>query len=429
MPIFKRITKLLTAFLIISFLPFSSLVASQGQAQALEQNIFKKSEAILSIQFNEQSDYLRVLRTLPKSPDYGITNLTGQVMIDGKPFMISINGEYNINTINSAYRKEVRNFLGKLEHIKQKNTSDLRLETNEQKLEQADKEKLDRVLSGVSTNGIRISRFRSIFGNGQILNLVLVGSTDRLTSVRATLKQFIKKDDLITQDKIIEQKKAIENTVEELKKQGKTDEEAMVEVIREKAPKDQIKTVELSQDIITRVDSILKTEPNGNKFTTKNDLDSLKLTTEQEQTVQTLLSQYNQIPEVVKNDIGPLIDEIKTEINIGEKIGNVLFGGVQARAGWCNSRINTIIYWHGFRAQVNQCNIDKINALAAAFGAVYAYIAAVASASCAFVCHTLALGVALNVVLINWFNSRCGGDGVMLNFNFRPSYYYWWSIC
>lgn len=47
-------------------------------------------EAMLSVEFKDNTNMDEVLRTLPKTSDYGITSLVGVTTIEGKDFPVTV---------------------------------------------------------------------------------------------------------------------------------------------------------------------------------------------------------------------------------------------------------------------------------------------------------------------------------------------------
>jgi len=144
-----------------------------------------------------------------------------------------------------------------------------------------------------------------------------------------------------------------------------------------------------------------------------------------------LLTAYNDKPEVEKNvNIEALLEDTPKISHDNKPLFtfSTFINGVTANAQWCNSQIKVFWRWWGFQAHINQCNIDTINAGGTLFRGVYGLVLGLASAACAGVCHIIAFAVVANIALINWFNSRCGGNCVMLNRAWAGASW-WWAVC
>jgi hypothetical protein len=133
------------------------------------------------------------------------------------------------------------------------------------------------------------------------------------------------------------------------------------------------------------------------------------------------------MPSYQKQPIETILDnqEVQTSMTKVTKFISGLVNGVEVKAGWCEHQMKLSVEWWRIWVHLNQCSIETVNL----FSDVTAGVIGLLGASpCSWACGIIALIIQMQKAVMNWFNSRCGGDGVAFN-RTHNGIIYWWAVC
>jgi hypothetical protein len=133
------------------------------------------------------------------------------------------------------------------------------------------------------------------------------------------------------------------------------------------------------------------------------------------------------MPNYIKKPIEPLLQdkEIKTSFTDINKFVSGIVNGVDAKAGWCSRNAKFYSHWWGLQLHLNDC---VVNDLKYSGGAASIVAGAFGATPCSWICGVLSAILGMNVAWIDYLNSGCGGDGVMLNRSWNGPVWFW-AVC
>ena len=367
-------TKTIITSLIITILLISQLTLVLSNAQNIpDRSVYNNPEAILTIELEDKiktNTLDNLIATLPKNSRetrrYGITSMTGVVVLNKAEHGVNIYGEYTKQNLKKEYNKEVGSFLSKLEQVKEgedkrtdKRVDNLKLseltssQPNSSTKFENERQELKADLARFSKWDIEATRYTYLFTDPTISSISLSGYKDVITKIKKNLennkKLKIKTIQLTDIKEIEKQVKAIQDKIQKRIKEERTKPQSSIRVPSKSdiqadfkgGLKDQEqkitqeilakemeiiqksieaenrvpsqsdiqadfkgeKTVELTEQKVNLVNKILKDEPNKTKSYKESDLDKLPLTTQEKTMVKVLLKDYNTIPEHKKSTV------------------------------------------------------------------------------------------------------------------------------
>ncbi len=450
----KLATAVTAFFLAFSTLaaPVSSLFSVQTQADTL--SAINSPEAYLTVNGKTNSNgtvegyasYGYLTSKLPISTDYAVSGLSIAVngIIKGEtlnlacdletPKVISEVTDYcSDNFYNQLLALENLNNNKGLDKAKQikpvlKNTDSNKLQ--ESKKDVKKKNLLEKLLSNnSSSNSVKISSL-SLQGSIKILETIKTQISKDFNKATVEI-QYTTTQELKIQQKLIEDK-----INDKVTKEKKSKEQATVEVLDQylkqfSANQQNGNLGNISKKTVEKVESIKTIDENtGNVVLSQDKLNKLKLAKVEENSVKQAITEFNKLSIAQKSNLNNVLNEegknITSGVNNKTALVSGLVGGVKAEAGWCSSYVPLYWYWWGVDAHITQCNIDTFNWVGGGYATI---MGALAATPCGWFCGTLAIIMGLELGYINWLNSRCGGNGVMLHYVYRGPVYWFWTVC
>lgn len=443
------LTTLLLSALV--YAPLSNLFSIQTQAESYSAVESPEAFVIVSGKTNDQNLYesfadFNYLSKFPNQTDYVISGLSVEIkeVLNNETLVLNCDLEIP-KTVSEAKKDCAKNFanqLQALQNLKSKNpseTKDLKPvlnQTNETKLKESKKdiENQNGILSIFSKNKAKIN-FISLQGKAARVEAIRKQFSKDYpnTQIQYFTTQNIQDQknqlDKQTQDKVTKEKKTKEQATNEIVQQKIDEEVAKLPKEQQNKIKELKTTTPITQDTIQKIDSIKTVDPtNANVSIDTNKLAKLNLPKDQQEAVKKAITNYNTQPVAIKTNLNNTLKEEAKKVGTNDnKVVSFLKGvvnGVEAEAGWCNGRVPIYWQWWGVQAHITQCNLDTINWIGGSVAAIAGFLAA---SPCAWFCGTAALIIALYLGYINWLNSRCGGNGVMLNYSYGSVWF--WSVC
>ena len=426
---------------ILLILISSMTLILNSNANKLDKNVFETRESILNVTFNEDIYMDNVLdNVLPKNIEikskYGISSMSGLTRIAEIDEMINIEGEFSRTTAKKEFKKEVNNFLTKLDIIKSNGTENLTIrdEKNvEVKISSDQKELLNKELKKFSKSDISKSKWKYLWGDAKILSISIIGSKEVIGNIEILLKNtgHVKNSELIVTKELQSKLEIINNKVEveklkaEKNNENKTIEQIFTEVsevefsnIMSKEQKQEIeKNKFLSEEKIKKIDNIIAIDNNNYYSLDSNSLDLLEFSKEEKEKIYTLIKNYNNVPNYEKTNIQSEIKAITMQQNIFT-IGmfpDIIYGvesEITSKAGKCERETKVYHRWWGKTFDLNNCVVADILYVLAAGGLAFTIGSFL---PCGVICGVMAGFIAMHAANITWLNYHCGDNGIIIH--------------
>jgi hypothetical protein len=397
------------------------------------------SQAVLGVNFTQavsDSKVTRLLNQANSDRSLNIVTASSQITIGGKTQTFSWDNQdkLNFNDYFTSYQSAYRALLDTLVVLEQ-----------EESAGNVYYDELDEQTSEVLTDKYstpELQKTKSQSPKIKLDTLTIAGSLKQLQSLKDSSFGGLAGDVVLIDNsklkaELDETKLQLQSATSELERQVII-QESVKELTEELGlPEPQTPAIELnlSQEQIQAISTLTTTDPSGSVILSPNQLNQLNLSPDQKQAVEESIQQFNELPTGVKDGSDqalaevmetPSFDkELSQETSLGTKLVRAVKGEVQAEAAWCNSRIPVRTYWWGHSAHINQCALDTI---ATSGNILSVIIGALGGTACSAICITIAAVIQIQIHYIQWLNSRCGGNGVMLYRNWSGQVWYW-TVC
>jgi hypothetical protein len=335
--IFNKVRDLIIVALIIlsMFSIVNYLIKVETDAQS---DKFRNTEATIAIQLKNNVTLDNLIKNLSTNNKFAVVNLIGGIDINNHQFPVSLNGEFTIKQVKSEFSKQAYQFLNNLKKIKNKNIKNIISKANLFP-DKNTLNNLELILNKIDINQIDQAGWSLFWQGSKVYSLTLVGSLTELNKIKSRLVDISEHSSIITQIEIEKIQQKLIKTLGDGKDQKLNEKRDLSEIVSTKVQKDQpFEDRELSQEVVDKVNNVLKTDLYGKKSFNNEDLDKLDISIEDKSTTKILINQYNEVPEFAKNNIVSLLKDFDTGSNLIEKVGNV-FDGIEVEA---NSTENLI---------------------------------------------------------------------------------------
>ncbi|MEM1312322.1 MAG: hypothetical protein AAGF07_02570 [Patescibacteria group bacterium] len=313
--------------LVVSLLILGTATLGLGQmfvihAHATTQETFSNPEAVLFMQFEPNTKTKTIVSELPNNSDYGVVFFNNYIEINNHPFPVSVNGQILKTSIQKEVTTEVDTLIDGIEHVKSIGVDDLKM-LNGLILDKDAKAMLQASISKFSTADMLLK-----YDSAKSQTIALVGSEKELSYIRskfenqiknATDTDYVENAYFYTSQQLKELQNEVTKKIKDLENGGLSTQEAIASAFQSEleeylTEEQRSLVVNLPQTTIDKVNEIIKTDIAGNLFALGDDLVSLNLTEEENKVVIYLISQFNNRPETVRNDIQQILKSINRNI-------------------------------------------------------------------------------------------------------------------
>ena len=129
----NQITTKLVITLSVLLLSITTIGLSYSSTAKINDNsVFSNPQALLSIQFKDNIYMDNIIENvLPKNSEiknrYGVTSINGLTKVGNEEQLISVLGEYSPKQAKREFKRELSNYLAKLDTIKSTGTENLKV--------------------------------------------------------------------------------------------------------------------------------------------------------------------------------------------------------------------------------------------------------------------------------------------------------------
>jgi hypothetical protein len=400
-------------------------------SNAFAQTAQVPQEALLMMEFPSDTSLKSVIQNIKKElpsrnlNDISITSIGSQLDFEGQNQTFSKANEDSLNAQQFAdrYQRSQVAFLKTLVTFK---------EADEKNQDYESKEAIKPLMNKYSKDVFNKTLKKYQVKSPLISSITFSGSLANLTALKG--KVVAKSSNLIDLIDMQNQAKSIKIKADkEVTQDGKV--KTANEEIQKLFSKEVDKNPELKNQIndqtdlsgitpnqIKAIDDNVKTDINGNKYISNNEI-KLAVSTlnlEQVKNVQKAIANFNNTSTESKDGSLQSIQNVKetstikkAEISQDSTIEKLIdavgsFGSVKANAQWCSRYGYTNWYWWGTQTYANSCLINDIKNGYASLGTI---ISVLSASPCSWACAIIGAAMIVYSGWLDWSNTGCGNQG------------------